>query len=311
MRARETVTNMILMVLSLTLLCQCINDVPEECKESPSHGIIIHIRTATPANTRAYTEETGNADENRIDIENGDYRIMLFLGSGGEARYISDVPFHLSVQNGAYTEYYAWAVLTPDFFKDNGIDRESPVDFQLMVLANWEKLAATYPVFHAGETLDEAMSAIPRFAVPDSWMPFAGNNGGIPMFGLYTLTMGNGPMPLPVNPASPTPEEAEGIRDDMYLLRAMAKIEIIDCLAHDPNLREGYPRIGSVEMHGANSDGTLFPDNFHNGEQVEETTIPQDVNTGKTYGFTKTTDRHVLYIPELDYSSMGGGGVNS
>lgn len=59
---------------------------------------------------------------------------MLFLGSDGEARYISDVSFHISAQNGTYTEYYAWAVLTPDFFKDNGIDQDSRVDFQIMVL---------------------------------------------------------------------------------------------------------------------------------------------------------------------------------
>lgn len=46
MRVRETVKNMILMVVPLTLLCQCVNDIPEECEETPSHGIIIHIRTA-------------------------------------------------------------------------------------------------------------------------------------------------------------------------------------------------------------------------------------------------------------------------
>ena len=154
-------------------------------------------------------ELDGIADENYIDIENGDFRFYVFRTDNTP---ISEIKVkHIAPINESQSLYFVRAQM----------DEAPDSDFKLVVLANWEANGAAYPSFSDAAITDiEALCEISQYyykyeEVKDT--PYnPGNNGkNIPMYGVHTY------QGVTFQP------DLETLLGEVTLVRAMAKVEVL------------------------------------------------------------------------------------
>lgn len=145
-----------------------------------------------------------------------------------------------------------------------------------------------YPKVAVNMDYKEAMSQISKgigtFTIPQGWNPgntVAGEPRYIPMYGKADFTVNalefyHSASWQPVN------------LSDIWLLRAMSKIEINDNINNEEAKDDRYPRIESAVLSYAYGSGNLIPAgylDYQNGNQVEYVN-PGSNQTGGTYEMT-------------------------
>ncbi|MBO4965808.1 MAG: hypothetical protein J6C81_06035 [Muribaculaceae bacterium] len=250
------------------------------------------------AGTRAWPDDyqIGSVAENRINAENDDFRILLFSGDG---KYLKT--FQKETVNGVDTNYPIPVV--PSYYtyevKMLLTDKEVEANPQvkIMVLANLNSFgkedgneyAALDMALADGSlsTVEEVMKLPLNFYMADFNNTDEGLPGSefrnnywldnwamdpqtsfIPMFGCKQFSLYTG-----------VSSEYNALDlGDMFLLRSMAKIEVMDILNRDAG--SDLPRVEEVAFYGYNQTGTLIPspDIYSHGEQVKTPTYPQIPN---------------------------------
>lgn len=331
-----TLISAFLTLMSALCLSSCINDnelcPPDVEENSDGEGFTFTFtmatRNAKDGKTRALIDpgedstETGNAAENYLDLDN--LTFLLFDNDRKLQRHF--VP-EVNVETdpaGPYVKYKVFAFINDRFIKDAVKEaeysgNETDVTFSILVLANYAGLTPERFNFHPGQTMEEIfdMANVPTFAMPGSnnangsWIPsiFSNTNytdalgqtialsaAHIPMAGLQTFTVNTAALrnstaqdPLHISPANGS--------KDIYMLRALAKIEVVD--ASGVLSDQGRRRITAVELVGRTSRGSMVPTFAQwsrNGTETQYVQTPS-IPDGCTYsGYSPETGS--LAIPE-------------
>lgn len=303
------IIHIIITLLFLTVLASCVGEEPIDGYENQNYGLVFRVRTSNGASRASVEETDGSNNERRIDIDNNDYRIYLFVGPKGQPpKFMMNLSFNLTLRDPDYTEYIVMASIPYERFMEHGIDPDAENDYQLMMLANWNSLSGVYPEVGTFSYVSDIVDRKPEFVLTPnkSWTPFAGENKGIPMYGLVSFSAKRSQLVLPVSPGTPTTTNFYNV-STMYLLRAMTKVEIVDGRTDEEIAAAPYPRIKSVRIANAATKGLLIPDNFRNQMQVTAPTCPTSLTGGSIMPFTPFSEKEfALYGAEQYFAVLDG-----
>lgn len=271
-------------VLAALLLGACNSIMDDEvCADRPSDTTtpvqIGFTLTTGDVSSRAITEgeEAGTGYENYIDIEGGDFRILLFDAT--DDTYLTTFE-PTSIRPTDNTEY------PQTYYVEGELSETYDNNFKLVVLANW----GNYPELSATSTIESVCNdAASIFTYTAPFTPSATQR--IPMYGVKLCT--------------------ETLRPDLLtdlgqvdLLRAMAKIEVT-CSA------EGF-KLSKVKLHRYNTSGYCAPTGVDEDTatdwKYEEnavcnhvTHIPENsVSTSELNFVIPTENGFIAYVPEFD-----------
>lgn len=226
-------------VLAALLLGACNSIMDDEvCADQPSDTTtpvqIGFTLTTGDVSSRAITEgeEAGTGYENYIDIEGGDFRILLFDATDDTYLTTFEPTSIRPTDNTKYPQtYYVEGELSETY--DN--------NFKLVVLANWDKAYPSNLVTDATKIEDVCTAPTSTFSYTAPFIP--SETQKIPMYGVKRCT---------------EPLRANLLTDlgTVDLLRAMAKIEVT-CSAPDIELTD-------VTLHNYNTSGMCAPKNIYN-----------------------------------------------
>lgn len=297
----------VITLAAAAMLCGCSDDVaPVDSPVDKGADIVLTLYTADSSSrlsSRAPGDplQAATIAENRIDIDGGDYRVLVF---GKDGRLLERIipTDAITVEKNDYSVYSIEGHITQTAFMGNA---DGSYEFQIMVLANWQSLggADCYDKFALtpGKTFIDDVVALAReycwsLSPKTGWRPFNDDNKGIPMFGLGSIAV--------------TADQVSASRPDnpikvgeISLLRAMAKIEIVDNIAQD--YYDSRPEITASSIAGHLSTGTLVPDLDANpGWNVENTQVGSPTEPADPVKATaplqffsagKTDDGHPVY----------------
>lgn len=309
-----------LMLAAAALLCGCSDDnAPSPVSDGGGEADIVltlcTYRSETGPASRAGGHETeaASAAENLIDIDGGDYRVLIFGKDGRLLERFIPTEF-ISVNTDDYSGYSVSGRITQTDFMGNA---DSGYEFQIMVLANWESLGGLgcYDRFELipGKTFVSDIVSMAReetyqLTSAAGWRPFKDDFKGIPMFGL-------GSIKVSADQVSVSSPESPINVGEISMLRAMAKIEIIDNIA--PADGSTRPEITGATVSSHLLDGTFVPDLAANSDwadgaiQVVRPTEPFDAVSATAplsfFNAGKNTDDNVVYsvyVAEQDFSKL-------
>ncbi|HJD09721.1 MAG TPA: hypothetical protein H9922_00980 [Candidatus Phocaeicola caecigallinarum] len=277
-------------VLAALLLSACHSIMDDEvCADQPSDTTtpvqIGFTLTTGDVSSRAITEgeEAGTGYENYIDIEDKDFRILLFDAT--DDTYLTTFE-PTSIRPADNTEY------PQTYYVEGELSETYDNNFKLVVLANWGNAYPSNLVTDATKIEDVCTAATSTFSYTAPFTPSATQK--IPMYGVKTCT--------------------ETLRADLLtdlgtvdLLRAMAKIEVT-CSAPDIELK-------TVTLHSYNESGMCAPQGIESYTQEwDEDTgtdcshkihLPNGITPNEgTLTFEKVGDRHIIYVPEFDNTDV-------
>lgn len=224
--------------------------------------------------------ETGTGYENYIDIAGRDFRFLLFDSIGRFVETMTVLGIY-PVGDDLYPSDYT--VLC-------SLAKKPDATFRIVALANWGD--GNYPrdaELTAGVTTirDVCVNVGKTYAYVPPFTPSPETS--IPMYGVKTYTL-----------SSATDRHID--IGDLYLLRAMAKVEVA-CKAGS-----GL-ELSSVQLTGYNTKGFCAPNGMEdNTGYVSEPHIPDDaVNGNAPIDFKVSADKGkaVIYLPE--YNNTGAG----
>ena len=270
-------------VLAALLLSACHSIMDDEvCADQPSDTTtpvqIGFTLTTGDVSSRAITEgkEAGTGYENYIDIEDGDFRILLFDATNDTYLTTFEPTSIRPTDNTEYPQtYYVEGELSETY--DN--------NFKLVVLANWEN----YPELSAASTIESVCNdAASIFTYTAPFTPSATQR--IPMYGVKLCT------------ATLRPDLLTDL-GQVDLLRAMAKIEV-KCSA------EGF-ELSGVKLHRYNTKGYCAPTGVYDDTKTDwnydedevcqhEVHIPVNSVSTSQLDFEPTADGFIAYVPEFD-----------
>lgn len=270
-------------VLAALLLGACNSIMDDDvCTDQPSDTTtpvqIGFTLTTGDVSSRAITEgeEAGTGYENYIDIEDGDFRILLFDATNDTYLTTFEPTSIRPTDNTEYPQtYYVEGELSETY--DN--------NFKLVVLANW----GNYPELSATSTIESVCSdAASIFTYTAPFTPSATQR--IPMYGVKLCT------------ATLRPDLLTDL-GQVDLLRAMAKIEV-KCSA------EGF-ELSGVKLHRYNTKGYCAPTGVYDDTKTDwnydedevcqhEVHIPVNSVSTSQLDFEPTADGFIAYVPEFD-----------
>lgn len=280
-----------LLAATCMLLSGCIyddSDCPVNSEDNTGPGVMLEFtmltRNAASGNpSRALqppsgTQEIGNPTENYLDLDN--LTFLLFDNNQKLLRtFVPDVE-----EEPAYSDtYIKYRVRT--FLHDNYFLKttETSLTFTIVVLGNYGTLDPQRFNYHIGQDLADIFnqSQVGNFAAPASnnwlntWIPsifgteytdaFGNSVGGmtaahIPMAGMQTFTVSTADLRAS-NPDNPLLISPDGSAKDINMLRALAKIEIIDRIGYTEGV--GYEPMRSsiekAELIGHTTRGSILP----------------------------------------------------
>lgn len=252
-------------------------------------NISVAISASAPLSTRAYDgnlpQEDGTGAESYIHVEQ--LQIYAFTTDNTLLAQVYPKPSDNNVAmdpeiNRIGDTYYLKAELSYDVFSQNQ-------QFKLVAVANesqnvittWDQLSEVTYIRTPETTNNNNSSWIPRW-----------NESGIPMFGVQEVSLAgyNFKTNNEFNPYT---------LDDVNLLRAMAKIEVINAV-------EGtVGAISSVKLtSGYNTQGLIAPAGANNMTTTEDVTaanIPASPGSQNTELFfhKEAAGKFVVYVPEF------------
>ncbi|MDE5793347.1 MAG: lactonase family protein [Muribaculaceae bacterium] len=264
------------------MLTGCINDdsmCPPD-KEGDDDGVTIEFKVITrdlaghgtralviPSNTLE-----GTMAENYLDLDNTTF--LLFDESKTLIKVF--VPYVDPVENTHYAKYSVRAFMSPQEFHTLTGDKTN-VTFSIAVVGNFSRLNPQNAAYHIGQKLEDIFdqSTVATFQMPISnnnsndWRPsiYPGENGQqvgyIPMAGIQTYTIPVADLAASTvdHPLDLSGNNGEG---DINMLRALAKIEIIDRIdaigtGNTTTFPDNRMRIEKVELVGHTTRGSFFP----------------------------------------------------
>lgn len=233
---------------------------------------------ATRADGDGHAEGPGDLPdmyENTVNIND----MAFYVFSQDKLVYQSNEDDDFRTVTGASGLGYNVRIRIPSIRIDVGPESPSTFTFRLVVLANLntgadsDNEAYGYPVFAQGTSFENVMSGLEelQFSLPDKWdpanLPSAGTTRHIPLFGSNSFTVSR----QDLIDSEPSNVIALGY---VNLLRAVAKLEIIDGISEDDRDDEGYPRLSDVRFTYGRTNGFLLPADaasYIDGWQVTQT----------------------------------------
>lgn len=313
----------LLMALVLPLV-GCINDdslcdKDEEIK--PGEGITIEfsLTTSRPVkgSTRALidpsgTLQDGSLAENYLDLNN---LTFLLFDDKPEPELLQIISPYVEADNTTpYIKYKVTAFISDQYFLHA---TTSQLTFSIVVLGNYQSLTPRRFGFAKGMKLADLFdkTKVGTFAMPvsnnwgNSWIPsiLPGGNGQqrgyIPMAGMQTFTVAVSDLRAST-PESPLVISTDANGKDINMLRALAKIEVIDKIGFINNSqpdKNSRSWIEKVELIGHSTRGSIFPTlaqwnrsgNPYETQYVRTVSIPSDntcLGEQPTNGLTTDND---------------------
>lgn len=273
------------LLLSLPLLSSCIGDEMTDCaadSDAGQDGLRLQLHLTVPASAPSGTRTSGDgfqpgtALESYINIEDKDYKILIFDKEGKLAKEVDWDG--CDITKSSDTKY----TLTVNLEISDNETKAKLEKFKVMVLANWKSMqrkyepAYSYPTFagnsnvHLGEGGIYENSGDYNFIIAKSgettpWEPSHEKKYYIPMFGISEN--------IDLEYAAEMGKYGDGYATDtpIYMLRSLAKIEIID------NTQSG---MSNVSFSHLMTGGRFIPDVLanpswkENAIQVEKPSLP-------------------------------------
>lgn len=268
--------------------------------------------------SRTFGDDTGNsgsAAECAIDIQGDDYRILVFSEDDGS--FITDDVnmVNVSREDTPVTSVYTMIGEIPAE-KLEGLTS----GFRVMIIANLKAFGNTYPdyfrlysaIFDSGNSAYNTYANIFKngidfnFTMPNSnnsaaWMPSVEDKKLIPMFGFSDV------LALP-DPSQAAPWGDAIIDTEISMLRAIAKVEIVDNLSNN--------EINGLTLTKSNDKGRYIPDITANPDwnkddtQIITPSLPQSVSSVSGLKFVEQEKSGentvwVCYIPEMSLTGEG------
>ncbi len=271
----------------LLLVASCVNDydncpAPQRDADPVKLSFTIVTRTSMEttrqtraADTNADGDIPGTAPENYLNLAGGDIRFLLFDEEQKLLReFTPDADITVVEGNTNYVSYTVRATIAEPYFAQVA---ERVLSFYIMVIANGNshKLNA-FALAPNVTTIKDIADQCTAFTLPvgtPSAGPSTANTGWtpsqpgqadgeyIPMAGLQQFTLPKGA--FDGNGAEGFVElSPEGSGKDINMLRALAKIEVIDRIDITGNVAdapEGRPSVQKVELLGYCATGTILP----------------------------------------------------
>lgn len=332
---RNVLHRLVLLAGAIWLLASCdaSNDAVLQDEPDETHNTVtvsLHFTADyTGSVTRApeLSNDDNTNEENRIDIEGEDYYILIFketTAADGTTKMVFQERFvPLMVNVVANTEekerLYTLQGLLPvsSELKTGEVAQEK---LAIMVLANWHSFGSDYDGLSlvVGETtltnVVEQSRHIPYMLPSAPWQPYKNGERGIPMCGVKKFE-------IKTTDIQPGAVLNIADKDDpVMMLRAVAKIEIIDNLYEGQRDSECGVKVASVSRY--NKTGTLICDMKENPnwyvetEQVRTPTLPyvtpEQGSELEMFPAGNNEDGkpvYAAYVPEFDMSELKPGDV--
>ena len=298
MRSSISYTLRLFALLAAFVAASCVNDNEPDCPPiGQARQYVLNLRVVTSkAATRmtraaGHDTEAATQAEDYIDIAGQDFLVLVFDGYGRLIQRFE--PSSTVIRQGQNATYELSGVL----------GETSANEIQVAVIANCKSMGAgnAYGRFVLGNTFLSEMYGDGtkwKFTLPNpegGWQPDIDAKKTIPMYGCSGVKS--------LSPENATQSADDENRYDLNLgeikmLRAVAKIEIVDCLP------EGVEIAPNVTLSAYNTQGRLIPDATNNPKwneqetQVTSPTLPDNVQTAadlkfftesKTIGGTERT----------------------
>lgn len=276
---------LISLLLLVTVMPSCIYDEePQDIDLTDGIRMGFTIRTAGDTSTRGKgaPTENGSALENKIDIENRDFRVY-FYETDNNNNYIGELEVMMVNRLEEEGKYYVVGKIAGD-------NMESlPENFRVVVMANLEKWEG-YPKQPAYGTNSNAYSYSGNgYCVSEDKL--------IPMWGCRTYTG--------VTSQKGVVTQLEAPVD---MLRAFAKIEVIDATT-DSDLRltevslKGHSTQFYIQPHesgytNGNTNADFGQCNIPNESSDTQTALKFTEDKDTSTEGTDTKKKFVLYVPE-------------
>ena len=283
MRSSISYTLRLFALLAAFVAASCVNDNEPDCPPiGQARQYVLNLRVVTSKAatrmTRAAGHDTEEAtpDEDYIDLAGQDFLVLVFDGYGRLIQRFE--PSSTVIKQGQGAAYELSGVL----------GETSANEIQVAVIANCKSMGAgnAYDRFVLGNTFLSEMYGDGtkwNFTLPNpegGWQPDKDTKKTIPMYGCSEAK------PLRAATKSADDENRYDLNlGEIKMLRAVAKIEIVDCLP------EGVEIAPNVTLSAYNTIGCLIPDATNNPNwNVEETqvtspTLPDDVKTAADLNF--------------------------
>lgn len=310
MRSSISYTLRLFALLAAFVAASCVNDNEPDCPPiGQARQYVLNLRVVTSKAATRMTRATGHGTEEAtqaedyIDIDGGDFLVLVFDGYGRLIQRFE--PSSTVIKQGQGATYEL-----------SGVLGETSADkIQVAVIANCNSMGANgaYDRFVLGNTFLSEMyddGTKWNFTLPHpdgGWQPNIDAKRTIPMYGCSDAK------PLGAAKQSEYDENRYDLSlDEIKMLRAVAKIEVVDCLP------EGVEIDPNVTLSAYNTQGRLIPDATANPKwnkletQVEFPTLPDNVNTSKEglkfFTESKTIDDkqrtvYSAYVTEADLTT--------
>ncbi len=250
---RTTIKSIILASILSVALISCYDDTYDN--PQPRGTVEVHLTIQTRASSDNETFEEGSQWENYIDVDNGDYRIYFFTyesdDTNGGTLIAKFTPTEVTItplDDTNYVEYSITGQVSDDLTEHSS--------FRVVVLANW----GNYPSSTIGTTtIDDLVEGDnTTFSLIRSFTPSDGAH--IPFYGVHEYTG-----------VDWSTLDAITLTDNITLLRAMAKVEVV--LPTDLSFN-------TVSVVNCNGTGYCAPQGVY---------LKEDYDTGSsTTDFTKS-----------------------
>lgn len=302
MRSSISYTLRLFALLAAFVAASCVNDNEPDCPPiGQARQYVLNLRVVTSkaatrmTRTAGHDTEEATPDEDYIDIDGRDFLVLVFDGYGRLIQRFE--PSSTVIKQGQGTSYELSGVL----------GETSANEIQVAVIANCNSMGAgnAYDRFVLGNTFLSEMYGDGtkwNFTLPNpegGWQPDKDTKKTIPMYGCSEAK--------PLSPENATQSEDDENRyilnlGEIKMLRAVAKIEIVDCLP------EGVEIDPNVTLSAYNTQGRLIPDATKNPDwnkaetQVISPTLPDNVTTTANLKFF-TESKTIGDMPRKVYSA--------
>lgn len=262
-----------LILAAVSLLPTGCTDDNSACPDDPANGktevtlrFLVATRNTSPLSRADDCNDEAQASiaENYLNLQ--DIQFLIF---NADRQLLATFFPDVRNANDAYSQYAVTATLKLPYF-DKAVEANSTsIQFYIMVVANSKNLGGRSIAANVGTTVDDILSENVIFNSPANlatnigWNPDYNANRYIPMAGMQSFTVSADQL------IASTAENPLQL-NDINMLRAVAKIEVIDNInaARDT-------RISGAALNGFFTTGTVLPSaNQWPGYVTADVTLP-------------------------------------
>lgn len=294
------------------MMTSCINEnlpCPDSNDDDDSQGVTIEFSMVTrnAMSSRSLitppdgTREVGYAAENYLDLDN--LTFLLFDDQKKMLRTFKPDVVVTEDEAGPYVKYKVTTFLHDNYFLKATTNN---ITFTIVVLGNYAGLSPEHFNFYIGQNLSDIFNQnkVATFSAPvsnnwgSSWIPSifgdattGQQRGHIPMAGMQTFTvpLANLRASSPDNPFDLS-QGGISVNKWIYMLRAFAKIEIIDKIAFTTGTQaQSSSYVQKAELVGHTTRGSILPTYAQwttSGTETQYVTTPSIPESAEYVGIT-------------------------